>query len=119
MQVSKSLTLLGKFTKGSHGKTANLWIRVVEKLNYVWHHVFYHLDKFHWKKIKSRGGTDCRYLNYLHCSEISLRAVTAQWHTHELVSLSKSTMHGTTLSISLTSSAGKKQSRDEPDCADD
>jgi len=64
------------------------------------------------EKKESRGGPDCRWLNYLRCFEISLRTVRAEWRIHESLSLSISTTtHGTTLSISLTSSARRKNQK--------
>jgi hypothetical protein len=50
VQMPKSLTLLGNFTEGNHSTMAYPGISVLEQLNYVWHHTFNLVDKFHWEK---------------------------------------------------------------------
>jgi len=45
--MTKSLTLLWNFTKGSHSRSTNTWIAVLEHINNVRHHTLNCLDKFH------------------------------------------------------------------------
>ena len=50
MQMMKSLTLLGNFTKGPHSKNANQKVGVLQCIDDVRHHALNHLDEFRWKK---------------------------------------------------------------------
>jgi len=50
VEMSKSLTLLGKFAEGSHSRTANPFIGVLEQINNMRDRALNCLDKFRWRK---------------------------------------------------------------------
>ena len=56
VQMTKSLTLLGKVSKGTHSRRANPFISILERINHKRNQTLDRLDKFHWKNMKSTGG---------------------------------------------------------------
>lgn len=50
LKMTKSLTLLRNFTKGSHSRITNPWNAVLEHINNMRQYALNCLDKFRWKK---------------------------------------------------------------------